>query len=325
MQGNTQIPRLNLDELYTFVVLAQLRSFSAAADVLHRTTSAVSHRLKMLEDSLGVILVERNKRFFKLTPEGEMLREKAEQIIELQCRIPEELQQVREGIEPSFTIVINNLLYDAAAAARLLHHLHTLFAHTAFKIGTAVYMGVWDALVNGHSQFGIGVPGFHAISDNFHTEQLGSIPWVMVAAPHHPLAQQQEHVSIELLRQYPVVNIEDTSVRLQKRLPWRLAGQQELIVPDLETKIQCHMQGLGIGFLPESLAHPLMEQGHLVQIKLAGQYRNPSPLAVAWPKKAEGKISLYLHTLLQQKHELLQPFMQCISVQPQNTEAQPEG
>lgn len=308
-----QTPRLNLEELHTFVVVAQLRSFSAAAEFLHRTTSAISHRIKMLEDSVGVALIERTTRSVSLTPSGEMLLEKASQMFELQRSIPEELKQIRDGIEPHFTLVINNLLYDAKAVARLLAHLHEQFPHTVFKLQKAVYMGVWDAMQYGGGLLALGAPGFHSISDDFQAEPLGVITWVLVASSDHPIVQQSTPVSIDVLRCYPVINIEDTSLQLQKRLPWRLAGQQEMIVPDMETKIDCHAEGLGIGFLPARIAYEAINSRKLVEIPLAAAYRPPSPLALVWRIKGAGKISAYLRDLIHSHDPLIAPFIDLLS------------
>ncbi len=313
MYNLKQTPRLNLEELHTFVVVAQLRSFSAAAEFLHRTTSAISHRIKMLEDSMGVALVERTTRSVSLTPSGEMLLEKASQMFELQRSIPEELKQIRDGIEPHFTVVINNLLYSAPAIARLLRHLHEQFPHTVFKLQKAVYMGVWDAMQYGGGHLALGAPGFHSISDDFLAEPIGVINWVMVASADHPIARHSAPVTLDVLRSYPVINIEDTSLQLQKRLPWRLAGQQELIVPDMETKIDCHAEGLGIGFLPATLAHEAITNRTLVAIPLAANYRPPSPLALVWRQKGAGKICEYLRAMVHERHPLIQPFMRALS------------
>jgi DNA-binding transcriptional LysR family regulator len=54
-----------------FVLAAELRSFTKAAQRLNSTQSAVSTRLKKLEDRLGVKLLERTPRAIRLTTEGE--------------------------------------------------------------------------------------------------------------------------------------------------------------------------------------------------------------------------------------------------------------
>src|SRR5579859_7145110 len=53
--------------------LNPLRAFDGAAQELHVTASAVSHQIRILEESLGVTLFVRSKARVKLTREGEAL------------------------------------------------------------------------------------------------------------------------------------------------------------------------------------------------------------------------------------------------------------
>ena len=300
-------PKLSPESLRTFVTVAQLRSFSAAAEVLHKTTSAVSYRIKTLEDSIGAPLFERTTRSVELTASGEVLLEKASQIFEWLETLPEELKQVSDGIEPQFTLVVNNLLYDAQALADLLADLHAHFAHTSFKVTQAVYMGVWDELVHGGGHLAIGVPGFHTINDEFLTEPLGVVNWVFVVAKDHPLAAFDEPLSDEQLRKYPAINVEDTSEHLRKRTAWRLPGQQELIVPDLPAKIECHLRGLGVGFLPARTVRAGIRPGLLVE-RMVNAERSPSPLALAWRRQGAGRVSSYVRGLFASGHRLAAQF-----------------
>ena len=66
-----------LSALLFFERAAQRLSFTEAADDLHVTTSAVSHQIKQLEQTLGVLLFQRKVRAVTLTPEGEKLLESA--------------------------------------------------------------------------------------------------------------------------------------------------------------------------------------------------------------------------------------------------------
>ena len=61
---------LELRLLRTFVVVAERRSFSRAADDLHIAQQAVSQHVKALERSLGVTLLRRTSRQVQLTAEG---------------------------------------------------------------------------------------------------------------------------------------------------------------------------------------------------------------------------------------------------------------
>jgi len=300
-------PKLDPESLRTFVTVAQLRSFSAAAELLHKTTSAVSYRIRTLEDSMGAPLFQRTTRSVALTASGEVLLEKASQIFEWLETLPEELKQVNDGIEPQFTIVVNNLLYQAGAVADLLADLHGRFTHTAFKVRQAVYMGVWDEMLHQGGQVAIGVPGFHTINDDFLTDPLGVINWVFVVARDHPLAAAPEPLTSEVLRRYPAINVEDTSQHLSKRTAWRLPGQQELIVPDLPAKIECHLKGLGVGFLPSRMVRDAVRDGLLVE-RVVSSARSASPLALAWRRQGAGQISGYVRSLFATGHYLATRF-----------------
>ena len=63
----------NLDDLKAFIVVAQTGSFTKAAGDLGVSQSALSYNLKMLEQRLGVKLLNRTTRSVSTTQEGEQL------------------------------------------------------------------------------------------------------------------------------------------------------------------------------------------------------------------------------------------------------------
>jgi DNA-binding transcriptional LysR family regulator len=74
---------LEIDVLRTFAAVADTGSFTAAADVIARTQSAVSMQIKRLEDTLGRRVFERSSRSLALTSEGEVLLGYARRMLEL--------------------------------------------------------------------------------------------------------------------------------------------------------------------------------------------------------------------------------------------------
>ena len=66
-------PRYSLSAIAAFTVAAQELNFTRAADILHITPSAVSHRIKQLEKQLGVALFIRHAQGVKLTIAGQSL------------------------------------------------------------------------------------------------------------------------------------------------------------------------------------------------------------------------------------------------------------
>jgi len=78
-----QMPLLELDLLKTIVAIAETGNFSAAAEVVHRTPSAVSMQVKRVEEMLGRPVFNRDSRSVQLTPEGGMLLEHGRRVLSL--------------------------------------------------------------------------------------------------------------------------------------------------------------------------------------------------------------------------------------------------
>lgn len=74
---------LDLDQLQTFIAIADFGSFTRAAGEVHRTQSAVSMQMRRLEDRLGKALFEKEGRTNRLTEEGERLLTYARRLIRL--------------------------------------------------------------------------------------------------------------------------------------------------------------------------------------------------------------------------------------------------
>ena len=74
---------MHLDELESFIQVARLRSFSAAAQQLHISQPAMSKRIQSLESHLGVSLFDRLGKRVRITPAGELLVGKANAILDL--------------------------------------------------------------------------------------------------------------------------------------------------------------------------------------------------------------------------------------------------
>jgi DNA-binding transcriptional LysR family regulator len=74
---------LDLDQLQTFIMIADTGSFTRAAEEVHRTQSAVSMQMRRLEERIGKALFEKDGRINKLTEEGERLLSYARRMIHL--------------------------------------------------------------------------------------------------------------------------------------------------------------------------------------------------------------------------------------------------
>jgi DNA-binding transcriptional LysR family regulator len=86
MNINTAVqpgPLLELDLLRTLVAIAETGNFSAAADRLGRTPSAVSMQVKKMEEMVGAALFVRDSRSVSLTRDGEALLQHGRRLLAL--------------------------------------------------------------------------------------------------------------------------------------------------------------------------------------------------------------------------------------------------
>jgi DNA-binding transcriptional LysR family regulator len=74
---------MDLRQLQFFLAVAQAGQITAAAGNLHMAQPPLSHRIKQLEEELGVELFVRGPRGIRLTGAGELLKERAEQVLGL--------------------------------------------------------------------------------------------------------------------------------------------------------------------------------------------------------------------------------------------------
>ena len=74
---------LDLDQMKTFVAIAETGSFTRAADLVHKTQSAVSMQMRRLEERVGKGLFARDGRASKLTEDGERLLAYARRLMRL--------------------------------------------------------------------------------------------------------------------------------------------------------------------------------------------------------------------------------------------------
>ena len=95
---------LDVSQLRAFVTAVETGGMTAAGNVLHLTQAAVSQQVKKLEEALGTVLVERDRRGLRLTDTGERLFGRAKRLLALNDEIWAEMTsevfsgQVRLGV-----------------------------------------------------------------------------------------------------------------------------------------------------------------------------------------------------------------------------------
>ncbi|MBJ6752319.1 LysR family transcriptional regulator [Geomonas anaerohicana] len=93
---------MDFTNLKTLVVSIECGSFSKAAEILCVTQSAVSRRIKILEDHYGQLLLDRSGITLKPTAAGQLLIEKARQVLQMEQEFLHDLQLLARRRKISF-------------------------------------------------------------------------------------------------------------------------------------------------------------------------------------------------------------------------------
>lgn len=112
--------------LEDFLLLAQERSFTRAAELRHVTHPAFGRRIRALEEWAGTPLIESGGGPVRLTPAGEVFRDTAEQMVRTLAQSHDELQAVAGRQAHVITLATGRTLARTIVADWLAHHSSVL-------------------------------------------------------------------------------------------------------------------------------------------------------------------------------------------------------
>lgn len=95
-----------IEKLEFLIAVAKEKSFSRAAEACGVTQPTLSAGVKQLEDSLGVLLVNRSSRFHGLTAEGERVLDWAKRIVGDARAMRQEVRTLKEGLVGQLKIAV---------------------------------------------------------------------------------------------------------------------------------------------------------------------------------------------------------------------------
>lgn len=272
--------KLSIEALEVIDAIARKGSFAAAAESLFRVPSALTYTIKKLEEDLDVQLFDRTGHRANLTEAGVELLKEGRHLLEaaqsLECRI----KRVATGVETDIGIAVSDL-FNLNIVLKILEEFYQQGFGTRVKITREVFGGSWDALLSGRADISIGAPGEAPSSGEFSTKVLGYVEFVFAVAAQHPLAQLPDPLSNEDIIQYRSIAAADSSRNLPPRTSGILSGQDVLTVPDIQTKFDAQILGLGVGYLPKKLAEQYASEGKLI-IKQVAEPKTLAPTFLAW-------------------------------------------
>ena len=283
---------LTPDSLAMLQGIEKAGSFAAAARSMGLVPSALTYRVRQIEDALDVLLFDRRSRQAKLTAAGhELLREGERLLLDIDA-IANRVKRVATGWESQLTVAVDSIV-DRVTVMELCDAFFALKAPTRLRLRDETLTGTLEALTSGQADLALGTAGSlgdSGLTTGIHSQVLGPMRFVFAVAPQHPLAQAPEPLSDALIGQHRAVAVADSVQRGAGMTIGLLPGQDVFTVPTMRAKVQAQVRGMGVGFLPESFARPFLEAGHLVAREVA-RPRRVTQVGYAWriPDGNEGE------------------------------------
>ncbi len=183
---------MQIESLKIFCDLAETESFTKAAQVSEITQSAVSQQISTLERLFNSLLIERSKKRFRLTREGEVLYEYAKQIIQTYDALFSKLQEIKDIISGTIRVatIYSIGLHDLPPyLKKFLKAYPTVNVHVEYRRSNQVYEDVISNVVD------LGLVAYATKDSKLEIVPLRRDNLVLICHPHHPLAR---HKSLRL-------------------------------------------------------------------------------------------------------------------------------
>jgi DNA-binding transcriptional LysR family regulator len=178
---------MQIESLKVFCDLAETTSFTKAAQINGVTQSAVSQQISSLETKFATALIERSKKRFTLTKEGETLYKYSKQIVqsydELRHKI-QEIQNVVTGTIKVVTIYSIGLHELPPYLKKFLKKHPTVNVSVEYRRATQLYEDIISGMAD------IGLVAYPQKDPRLHVTSLAEDMLVLICHPDHPLAQK---------------------------------------------------------------------------------------------------------------------------------------
>lgn len=242
---------MNIDTLRVFCDVVLHQSFSRGASANEVSQSAATQSINRLEKHLASILLDRGKRPFVLTPEGQICYEAFRSILEIYdnavqtIKSPESNVRGQLRVAAIYSVGLNDMSRCMKGFMRTFpkSKIHLEYLHPA---------KIYRAVLN--SEIDLGIVSYPTASQEIDVIPLRSEKMVLICPPEHPLAKK-ETITAEDVSKFEFIAFDRTLI-IRKELDryFRLHGHSADITMEfdnIETIKQAVEAGLGISVVPQ--------------------------------------------------------------------------
>ena len=259
---------MHIQNFKTFCDLVETKSFSKAARLNEVTQSAVSQQLKAMESHYEMLIIDRNQKKFRLTPQGTVLYSTFKEILALYEKLNCEIQEMRNIVSGTIQIsTVNSIgLHELPPYLKsFIKEFPSVNARVEYRRANLVYEDVL------HGTADIGLVAFPVNHKELTTVNYAQDELVVAMNPEHSVAKKK-NLSIDHLAG-------EQFIAFERDIPTRKATDEMLSNAGVEISVVMEFDNVetvkraleinaGIAILPANTVTNEIDRKQLIALKL---------------------------------------------------------
>jgi len=274
---------MQIESLKVFCDLAETKSFTKAAQINNVTQSAVSQTISALERRFQSLLIERSKKNFRLTPEGEVFYDYSKRILATCDALFSKLQEIEDVISGNIrvaTIYSIGLHVLPPYVKKFMKSYPTVNVHVEYRRDNQVYENVLGNVVD------LGLVAYPTRDARLEIVPIRKDRLVLICHPQHEFAKRKS-VKVKALNGQKFINFEHdipTRKALDKIFKdHRVSVEQVMQFDNIETVKRAVEIESGVAIVPQETIGEEVATHTLAAVELEGG-RYTRPLAIIYKK-----------------------------------------
>jgi DNA-binding transcriptional LysR family regulator len=276
------LPRTTVEQWAVLAAVVDQGGFAQAAQVLHRSQSAVSYTLARLQEALDVPLLVVEGRKAGLTPHGVALLKRARPLVRELQGLEQLARSLKQGWEPQLKLAVD-AAFPRDRLLAILAELQGLCPETDVQFSDEILSGAEEAILDSTADLVVTT----RVPENVLSEPLFDVTFVAVARQDHPLFQLDHGLAAADLAGHTQVVVRDSGAKHPRDEGW-LNAHRRCTVSSLDASLAAVQAGLAYAWLPEHLIQESLKNGTLRVLPLAfgGSRTVPLHLVLVHPELA---------------------------------------
>lgn len=286
--------RLNIDlnRTYLFIKIIEAGNISKAAAILNEPKAKLSRNLALLEEELGVQLVYRTTRQFKLTEAGMNFYQSSKEHLDAIIEASSNIQENKEQVSGLLRITASDDI-GVHVVTKIVNEFCAIYPKVSFEL---IYTNEMLDLVKQGIDVAFRIGNLK--DSTLIQKRIANLEFFLAASPKY-LAKSNSLSSIEQIGQHPTIGFSSIN-----STNWKISSKNKKTTLKLNHKITANnfltvrdliKEGHGIGYLPKFLCLQQIANGEIVHIlKQWGDEGSPLQIAVPHQKKISKKVRTFM-------------------------------